>query len=150
MEPAMLIAELIYALFIGLGIAWIFGLALGTRGPWNSFFWFFCVIFLFSWGGGVWLTPFGPTGWGVAWMPFLVMGFFITLLLSVATPRSARSLRATNDKATDAAYLKEQAAGTKGTESALDAFFWILIVGLAAVIICHYLWHPHHSFPHAP
>lgn len=46
----MFITHLIYALFIGLAIAWIFGLALGTRGPWNSFFWFFFVIFLFSWG----------------------------------------------------------------------------------------------------
>ncbi len=43
----MFLIHLLYALFIGLGIAWLFGLALGTRGPWNSFIWFFFVIFLF-------------------------------------------------------------------------------------------------------
>ena len=141
----MFITHLIYALFIGLGIAWLFGLALGTRGPWNSFFWFFFVIFLFSWGGGVWLTPFGPTGWGVAWMPFLVMGVFITLLLSAATPRSARARRTADGKTPEATNLKETAAEKKGAETAFDVFFWILIVGLGAVIFCNYVWHPQHS-----
>ena len=140
----MFITHLIYALFIGLGIAWLFGLALGTRGPWNSFFWFFFVIFLFSWGGGVWLTPFGPTGWGVSWMPFLAMGFFITLLLSAATPQSSRRRIVSNGPAADAAYIKQQAAENKGSETALDVFFWILVVGLSAVIFCNYIWHPQH------
>lgn len=140
----MFITHLIYALFIGLGIAWLFGFALGTRGPWNSFFWFFFVIFLFSWGGGVWLTPFGPTGWGVSWLPFLVMGVFITLLLSAATPQSSRRRMGSKGQATDAAYLKEQVAEKKGSETALDVFFWILIVCLAGVIFCHYIWHPRH------
>ena len=138
----MFITHLIYALFIGLGIAWLFGVGLGTRGPWNSFFWFFVLIFLFSWGGGVWLTPFGPTGWGVSWLPFLFAGVFITLVLLAATPRSARGRRAANAKAADATVLKEQAAEKKGSETALDAFFWILIVFLGVVIVCHYIWHP--------
>jgi hypothetical protein len=140
----MFITHLIYALFIGLAIAWLFGLALGTRGPWNSFFWFFFVIFLFSWGGGVWLTPFGPTGWGVSWLPFLVMGVFITLLLSAATPQSSRRRMGSKGQAVDAAYLTEQVAEKKGSETALDVFFWILIVGLGVVIVCHYIWHPQH------
>ncbi|MEO6993622.1 MAG: hypothetical protein ABI273_08330 [Lacunisphaera sp.] len=141
----MIITHLIYALLIGLGIAWFFGLVLGTRGPWNSFFWFFFVIFLFSWGGGVWLTPFGPTGWGVSWMPFLFMGFFITVLLLAATPSSARDGRAAKGKATDSKNLKEQAAEETRAETGLGVFFWILTVSMAAAIFCHYIWHPDHS-----
>ncbi len=140
----MFLIHLLYALFIGLGIAWLFGLALGTRGPWNSFIWFFLVIFLFSWGGGVWLTPFGPTGWGVSWLPFLFVGFFVTLLLLAATPRSARGRRALNARDATAANLKERVADEKETESAVDVFFWVLIVFLAAVIFCSYMWHPYH------
>jgi hypothetical protein len=138
----MFITHLIYALFIGLGIAWLISFALNTRGPWNNFFWFFFVIFLFSWGGGVWLTPFGPTDWGVAWMPFLIMGFFITLLLSAATPRSARGRRRSKGKAADIAYAKEQAIELKETETAIDVFFWILIVALGTIIFSHYFWYP--------
>jgi len=41
----MFVAEMIYALSFGLGIAWLFGSALGNRGPWDNIFWFFCVIF---------------------------------------------------------------------------------------------------------
>jgi hypothetical protein len=141
----LIIIHLIYALFIGLGIAWLFGLILGSRGPWNSFFWFFFVIFLFSWGGGVWLTPFGPTGWGVSWLPFLFTGFFITLLLLAATPRSARDRRVAKGKAMDAMNLKEQAAEERGAETGLGVFFWLLTVSLAVVIFCHYIWHPDHS-----
>jgi hypothetical protein len=141
----LIITHLIYAFFIGLGIAWLFGLILGARGPWNSFFWFFFVIFLFSWGGGVWLTPFGPTGWGVAWLPFLFTGFFITLLLLAATPRSARTRRTANGTATDATNLTETAAAEKEAETGLGVFFWLLVVALPVIIFCHYIWHPDHS-----
>lgn len=137
----MFFTHLIYALFVGLGIAWLFGVALGTRGPWNSFIWFFLVIFLFSWGGGVWLTPFGPTGWGVSWLPFLLVGFFVTLLLLAATPRSARGRRALKTGDSASTNLRERAA--EGNESAIDLFFWILIVFLVAAIFCHYAWHPY-------
>jgi multisubunit Na+/H+ antiporter MnhB subunit len=141
----MYLTHLLYALFVGLGIAWLFGLALGTRGPWNSFFWFFFVIFLFSWGGGVWITPFGPTGWGVAWMPFLFMGFFVTLLLLAATPRSARERRAAKGKAIETTNLKERTAEERLVETGVNVFLWLLIVFLVVVIVCNYIWHPGHS-----
>lgn len=55
---------LVFALAIGACVAWVWSSVFDTHGPWNSFFWFFMVIFLFSWGGGSWIHPFGPTGWG--------------------------------------------------------------------------------------
>lgn len=119
----MFFTHLICALFVGLGIAWLLGLALGTRGPWNSLIWFFLVIFLFSWGGGVWLTPFGPTGWGVSWMPFLFVGFFVTLLLSAATPRAARGRRALKTGDPASRNLKERAAEGNELGGAIDVFF---------------------------
>jgi hypothetical protein len=118
---------------------------LGTRGPWNSFFWFFFVIFLFSWGGGLWITPFGPTGWGVAWMPFLFMGFFVTLLLLAATPRSARERSAAKGKAIETTNLKERTAEERLVETGVNVFLWLLIVFLVVVIVCNYIWHPDHS-----
>jgi hypothetical protein len=138
----MIIAHLIYALLVGLAIAWIFGLALSTRGPWNSFFWFFFVIFLFTWGGGVWLTPFGPTGWGVSWMPFLLTGFFITLLLSAATPRTVEDSAPSSSEVTDTTNSEEQSVDEQRVETGLDVFFWLLIVFLMVVIFCHYILHP--------
>ena len=135
-----------YALFIGLGIAWLFSLALDTRGPWDSFWWFFVVIFLFSWGGGLWITPFGPTGWGVSWMPFLMVGFFVTVLLLAATPQSSRRRMGSKNKAADAKMLKERAADEKEVENAIDLTYWFLVVGLVAIIFCNYIWHPQHGF----
>jgi len=71
------------------------------------------------------------------------MGGFITLVLSAATPPSARGRKPINWKASDPSCLKDQAMVAGKTESAIDAFFWILIASLAVVIICHYIWHPH-------
>ena len=103
------------------------------------------VIFLFSWGGGVWVTPVGPTGYGVSWLPFLFMGLFITLLLSAVTPRSARRRKLFKNRTNDNSNPKEQTSGISEGEIALDIFFWILMVFLAGAIFSHYVWYPHAS-----
>jgi len=126
----MFIVDLLYALFIGLSIAWFFSLFFGHRGPWNNFFLFFIVVFLFSWGGGVWITPVGPTFWGVSFLPFLFMAIFITLLLSVATPRSARRRKVSKEKAIEETEL----------QVAFDIFYWILIIVLAVVVFSPYVF----------
>ena len=47
----MFIADLFVALSFGLFIVWVISLAFGTRGPWDSFLWFFVVVSLFAWAG---------------------------------------------------------------------------------------------------
>jgi hypothetical protein len=136
----MFFLELIYALAIGISISWIWSYAFNTHGPWNSFFWFFMVIFLFSWGGRFWVPPFGPLGWGVAWMPILAMGIFMALLLTAVTPRDRRHKARGWAKPANAAAAKKMAATEKAIETSFDIFFWMLIVVMVAFVFGNYFW----------
>ena len=134
----MFLTELLYALVIGGAIAWVWSLAFNTHGPWDSFIWFFALIFLFSWGGGIWIAPFGPMGWGVAWLPFLVMGLFMALLLSAATPRSSRRRRAIGQAVPEAKKSRSQVAAAVEAEAAYDVFLIALVVLLVFSIFMHH------------
>lgn len=89
---------------------------------------FFSIIFLFTWAGGIWLVPFGPTLRGVHFLPFFAASLFGALLLSV----SISSFYLTHPK------KKGRQIKMIQVESALDAFFWTLFVFLIVVVIARY------------
>jgi|SRR5665213_1216799 len=138
----MFFMVLIYALVIGGATAWIWSLAFDTHGPWNSFFWFFMMIFLFAWIGGSWVAPFGPLGWGVAWAPIVFMGVFMALLLTAVTPRANRRRvkRQGIVGAPPASSLREEEAIGRG-EATVDVFFWLLLFVLVCFAFGGTSWH---------
>jgi hypothetical protein len=129
----MFIADLVVALAFGLFIVWIVSLAFGTKGPWDSFLWFFIVVSIFAWAGGVWLVPFGPMWWGIGWLPIILMAFFVSLLLASASPRTRRWRRAS----------QENANADAGSRVVVDTIFWVLIICLLFFGFGHYSWFPH-------
>ena len=135
----MSIMGLIFAFIIGAAIAWVWASTFNTHGPWKSFFWFFMVIFLFTWGVGSWLVPFGPVGWGVAWTPFVVTGLFMAVLLTAVTPRKDRR-RPNRGPNSGAVQAVEQAIETRA--ETMDMFFWVLMVALACFAFGGFIWHP--------
>jgi hypothetical protein len=128
----MLIADLLVALVIGLFIVWGATFAFGTKGPWDSFLWFFVVVALFAWAGGVWLVPFGPRFFGIGWFPIMLMGFLAVLLLTAASPRKYRKV----------VLSKEQTESENSGKRAIDLFFWLLLLCLVMVGSSHYVWYP--------
>ena len=127
----MFIVDLFVALVFGLFIVWIVSLAFGTRGPWGSLLWFFLVVSLFAWAGGVWLVPFGPMWGGIGWLPIIFMGILVALLLTAASPRTSRKRVTKQEKATADAESKAD----------VDAIFWILVICLLIFGVGHY-WYP--------
>lgn len=103
------------ALVLTLFIIALFALAL--KKPLRGFSLFFLIVFLITWTGQLWITPFGPVAWGIAWIPLificLLFSFLILALSSTVTPRKAR-----NTDKEDAPVI---AAGV---------FFWLLLVVL--------------------
>jgi hypothetical protein len=83
-----------------------------------------------AWAGGLWITPFGPTWFGISWLPFLMIAFFLALLLAAATPTQRPRTRS---QAIAQERAEEAAANT------LNVFFWLLIVGFVVAIIAAYL-----------
>ncbi len=90
----------------------------------------FFILFLGTWAGGLWITPFGSAWLGVYWMPFVVTGLVVALLLA-ATDQSSR--RSYERKETDPDHVGHAALAT-----AFGLLFWILIMALAIAIVAGY------------
>jgi hypothetical protein len=81
----------------------------------------------FIWAGGVWVTPVGPPIFGVYWLPFLLIGLFVVLLIAAGSTPERRP------PAETVAREEEAALG-------LSAFFWVLLLVLAIAIAAGYSW----------
>jgi len=126
----MFVWDLILALIIGVVLTFVFALGFRRRGPWASILLFFLVIFLGSWAAGIWVGPLGPALWGVYWLPALMVGLVLALLLAAAfpaaPPRPRRDEIELQRRATPAAM-------------AIDAFFVVLVVLLGVFILIGYI-----------
>jgi len=129
----MFIFDLLFAFICAWLIVWIVSFTFGTKGPWGSLLWFYLVVFLFAWSGGVWLTPFGPVWRGIGWLPIIFMAVMVSLLLTAASPRTYRRRPPES---------KEQAAAAAERIIAVDAFFWIMLMCFMFFGIAHYFWYP--------
>jgi len=127
----VIIADLLMAFAFSLLIVWIFSVVFKTKGPWNNFIWFFLVVGLFAWAGGVWLVPFGPRWYGIGWMPILLMCFIAILMMTAATSRSTRGI----------VKRKRNIVESEG-KAALDIVFWLLIIFLVLFGTSHYMLNP--------
>lgn len=91
---------------------------------------FFLVLFLASWAGGLWLTPLGPPLWGAYWAPVVFVGVFVALLLAAASEPSRRY------------YLRHRSepveANAAAAATAFGLMFWILMIALVAAVIAGY------------
>ncbi len=90
----------------------------------------FFILFLGTWAGGLWIAPFGSAWLGVYWMPFVVAGLFVALLMAVTDQSSRR--RYERDE-TDPDHVEHAALVT-----AFGMLFWILVMALALAIFAGY------------
>jgi hypothetical protein len=128
--------DLIVAFFIALIISVILGGLLGWERPDRpgigaALVFLFLILFLATWAGGVWITPFGPAAWGVFWLPFLVVGIIIAFLIVALVP--SRRPRTRQEAAQQAEEESENA-------SMLGGLFWFFIILLIIAIIAGYIW----------
>ncbi len=131
----MFLVDVLFALVFALLLTGIFTAAFRRRGPWDIWWGFLLIIFLGIWAAGLWITPlpFGPTWLTLSWLPALIVGVFLALLLAAATPPQPPRAPRTRRTATRGGEIEET------TLIALDVFFWVLVVGLVVSIILAYL-----------
>ncbi|MFO7462127.1 MAG: hypothetical protein R6X07_16035 [Desulfatiglandales bacterium] len=129
----MFFIHLFYALFFALLLTAAFFALFRTKGPWSSIVLFFLVIFLASWAGGAWLTPFGPGLWGISFLPFLLVGLIFALLLAASAPSE-------REESTVELVDPEESRRKRATAAtALGLFFWVLVGALLVIIIARYI-----------
>lgn len=125
----MFLLHFLFALIIASVLAAIFGVGF-RRHRWGMDLWlFFLLLFLFTWVGGVWVTPFGPAIWGVPLFSFLLAGLLFVLLLAALIPSPRETRRPVGMET-----LEEERQPAIG----INVFFWILLIGLITAIIVAY------------
>jgi hypothetical protein len=135
----MIFADLLFAFLVALLLSVIFTLVFRRQGPWHSPLIFFVVVFMTAWAGGIWLAPIAFS-WRLYWIPFLVFGLIVALLIAaIAPPRPARqpSIEARQGETP----TKKKAVNALGeTIAGLGFFLWTFLLALVVTIIIRYLW----------
>jgi hypothetical protein len=133
----MVIPEFFISFILAVLLAGLYMLVTRGAGRRTGLIWLFLIILLATWAGGVWLKPFGPTLWGIHWLPFILVGLVVFLFLIIVLPRKApRGRQETLDMLERIEQEKELEEVAYIT---LSIFFWILLSVLLIAIILRYI-----------
>jgi hypothetical protein len=127
---------MIFHFLIALGVAVVLSFILvqviGRERALAGFLVFMAVILLMSWAGGVWLRPIGPAAGGVYWLPFVLTGLLVALLIAAfhytKEVREAPLSHATQDRKVHDVKVTTEAS----------VLLWVLLVVLVVVIAVSY------------
>ena len=123
-----LILGILYLLTISFAITLFFSYFLKRRGPWGSFWASFIIILLSVFAADIWIGPVGPIFYeNVYWVPPLIVGLLIALLLAATTP--SPQTRSEIDS------QKEEIARRREVRLTTGTFFWFLFVIMLAVVV---------------
>lgn len=118
----MNIYSVLAALLITLAITLIFSLF--SKRPFSGLILFFVVIFLATWTGQIWITPYGPVSWGIAWIPLILVALFFSFLIFALAPPVPSPVEKNTGQP---AFI------------ALSLFLWVsMILLLVAIIVGYY------------
>lgn len=127
-----ILIEFLFAIVFGILLTLIFRSLFKRPGPWSRGIVFFLVVFLAAWVGGIWIAPFGPTLFGGYWLPFLLAGLFMALVLAAVMPKSEKPKP---PKGIEEPVARENFVSAKR----FDIFFYILLGGMLAAIVLGYV-----------
>lgn len=139
----MLVAELLFAVFVAGILTLVFAGVFRRPSPWRGGLWiFFLIVLLATWAGTVWMRPVGPSVSGVHWLPGLAVGAVVALLIAAASPALTRTRRR-RDGDTDPESVvvtgDREADTSVAAAVAVSAYLWVLIVGLVMALLLGYL-----------
>jgi len=131
----MILRDFAFAFIVAFVLFLVFGHGLRRVGPFGGAIWFFIVVLLAAWVGGVWARPIGPAIMGVFWLPYLWFGLLIALVLASTSPVYVppRRDRSSTDEGDDS--KSEEVLAAAGT---LSLFLWVLLLSMGIALIAHY------------
>ena len=132
----VIVVEFFVALLIALLVSVLFGFALRRRIPRKGFFWFFLILLLATWAGGMWIGPFGPSFRGIFWLPFVLVAVVVGAFLAAIAPRRAPTGRIETLEMLE--EIEQKRKLEKLTYISFGVFFWVALFALITVIIVRY------------
>lgn len=105
---------------------------------------FFILLALGIWAGGVWTVPAGPRLWNIPWLSYLLIGLMITLLFgTVVPPRQVlpfnEGVQRLDVKAGQPGTGAAAGLQTPGMSAAFNPAYWALVLLFGAAILIHYI-----------
>lgn len=128
--------EFFVAVIVALLVSVFFGYALRRRIPRKGFFWFFLILLLATWAGGMWIGPFGPSFRGIFWLPFVLVAVLVGFLLAAIAPQRPPSSRIETLEMLE--EIEQKRKLEKLTYISFGVFFWVALFALITVIIVRY------------
>ncbi len=139
----MVVSDLLFSIFLALIISVIFAGIILRKGPRRGFFWFFMLIFLAVFAVGIWGKPFGTPLSGSNWLPFLISGVLMALLLILLAPKHPEVGRQSQfDREETMEMLDKIEQEKKFTTLAyisFNVFLWVLLAMILVAIITRFL-----------
>lgn len=123
------LAIVIFALVIGS----LFFFGFKRTGPWGSFWSFILILFLGMWIVDIWVSPYGPQYYGIAWLDLLLVGLLLAFLLAAATPTTY--VPPEGRDITDAELVKIQQREMSRWPTAIGVFFWIMLLFFISLVL---------------
>ncbi len=128
----MIIMDIFVILILTLILTGIFAAGFRRQGFGAVLLLFFLILFLGTWTAGAWIPPFGPYGWGVPWLAYLIFGIILALILAALLPPGCPQRPARGAKE-EIEVQPEAETITPG-----DALVWILLTALVIAIVISY------------
>ena len=129
------LAALVVAIVLSLLLVGVFGRRYPTTdaAAWPGALFFFFIIFLFAWVGGVWWHPVGlEFVWITHWVPFFLVALFVALLIAALVPGPRVPPE-------DRVRTPDEPVQGDGAGLVIGVFFWILIIALVITLIVAYV-----------
>ncbi len=117
-------AALITALFITLFISSF------SKRPIQVLAVFLLLVFLATWAGQLWITPFGPITRGVIWVPLVIVSVPFSFLALALLPGKPTNKKNIDKNENDESDIED--------EEALGLIFWIILIILILSIVTGY------------
>jgi hypothetical protein len=108
------------SLLVTMVITW--AMSAFSRRPLRGLWLFFLVVFLATWAGQLWITPFGPQYWGVNVFSLILVSVFFSFFVFALVP------------------FKKKDDVVQGAFFIMGIFFWIMIILLVAAIAAGYYY----------
>jgi hypothetical protein len=120
----MNITGFFFFLVVAVLITLFFSYGFRIKGPWGNIWTFFMLVFLTILLVGVWILPAGPMYRGIYYLPPLVAGILVALLLAATTPspRTRAKLERRDEEKEDADFY------------AIGIFFWVLFALMIIIL----------------
>jgi hypothetical protein len=127
----MFVFEILVALVLAVLLTGVLSASLRRRGPGplRGVLFFFLILFLAIWAGGIWVRPMAPYMWDLPWIGFLLVGVLLMFILAATSPPRPIPKPDATPPAEDGAMA----------EAALGLFFYLALLGLLAAIGTYYI-----------